>query len=840
MPLFAAGLKQALEFVVDAVPYGTADDGCPSVPLPPAIGVGISSCLNEGRLSSDGRPVDTSVFDVDALRAVEHAIARRGSVLVCPADPLAPVSALIAATVHVDAMVRGLLESGRPAGSKLRVGVVTADHHLRGFYRGLAVAGRPGGSSVPMRSVVPAATVGRTGMLNVIDRDDGRWSTVFVDSVEAARQLGELDLLIVDLPVNDANSLSGIGLPVVIVARDPSDPVALRMARHLPTFGYDWGVRAGIALETLETTAGAGAARLINRMDRRIRVVPVVAPQVCSDAGLFWNDIGSVLRLAGRSHLLRTVAGDAFALFHDLIGLAMPIDEFERSYGRPFASRVADLAQAAGIVARGELRDEWLPMVEAELSGVLSSLRRAERDGPAAAEGYTTKASVLPPLLAEALDKRQDVLVVTRTAVFARVYTQYLSQRWPQVRVASIGELATTRPADVAVLLGMAPTWARWVYRSGVGRELAVLAYTGHTPTSARSPGERSSADFDEAAVVIAAVNMQGAADQGISAPDQRARAWAALSSGCPEDGGYLHRRSGGNDSGLTVSSLAPPEVPPGLWDGGKWTADIEPNATSTSRSISGSGRAETAPGLRVTFTDGTWAWLHAHSFVWCWRAYSNQGIQVEARQLVAGDDLVLIDGDAHKTLLTKVLEVSSGIPELAVASAWVDYWRTALGRARALCGSYAALDRRLAVLGCRVQTQTVRLWCVGSTIGPEDSADIRRVGELLDDHVLLTRQPEISRAMRTLRHSHGRLQRRLASMVRSAGPAAANGRLRPDEVLDEASGLTAADIETAVIVVTVASVEVVDAVPRVLAGRRHDADEPPDLIHAVRDEEQQ
>src|SRR5205809_150118 len=107
--LVAAESEQALEFVVDAVPYGTADDGCPSVPLPPAVGAGFSSCLYEGRLKSDGRTVETSIFDVDALRAVEYAFARRGSVLICPADPLSPLAALIAATAHIDAMVRGLI-----------------------------------------------------------------------------------------------------------------------------------------------------------------------------------------------------------------------------------------------------------------------------------------------------------------------------------------------------------------------------------------------------------------------------------------------------------------------------------------------------------------------------------------------------------------------------------------------------------------------------------------------------------------------------------------------------------------------------------------------------------
>jgi hypothetical protein len=378
------------------------------------------------------------------------------------------------------------------------------------------------------------------------------------------------------------------------------------------------------------------------------------------------------------------------------------------------------------------------------------------------------------------------------------------------------------------------------VYRSGVGRELMVLAYTELPHPGVRGPRPASGGGFDEAAMVANAVAMQITAGLGLSAPTQRARAWAALRSGQPVEGGCTPSKPDVAATSVPMHVPRPPEVPPGLWDGGGWIARIEPDASSASGDASGADASEVAPGFRVVFTDGTWAWMHEHSLVWRWRRHSSRSDQVEARRLAVGDDLVFIDGEASKTLLAKVLEVSSEMPELAVASAWVDYWRAALARAHARCGSYAALARALAALGCRVQAQTVRLWCIGATIGPEDPEDVRRVGELLDDQVLTTRQADVWRAIRTLRHAHVRLLSRLASLARSVGPAAAHGHLPADEILDAASGLTAADIETAVVIVTIDRVERADAVPRILAGRRRDPNEPVDLIRTVPDEEQQ
>lgn len=294
------------------------------------------------------------------------------------------------------------------------------------------------------------------------------------------------------------------------------------------------------------------------------------------------------------------------------------------------------------------------------------------------------------------------------------------------------------------------------------------------------------------------------------------------------------------SDVDISFRSPTPPEVPPGLWDGAGWTVNIEPGSSPTGKDTSRPPVSRCAPGLQVNFTDGTWAWLRDDSLVWRWRRHSARTDQLEASRLAVGDDVVFIDGDAHKTLLAKVLEVASKVPELAVASVWVQQWRTALTHAHLAQGGYSAVARALAARGCRVQAQTVRLWCIGTTIGPDDQQDVRRLGELVGDPILQTRYDEVWQAMETLRHAHVRLGRRLAALTRSLGPAADAGSLPADEILDRASGLTAADVETAVVMATVARVEKVPAVPHILAGQRRTPDEPTDLIRTEMLEESQ
>ena len=272
-------------------------------------------------------------------------------------------------------------------------------------------------------------------------------------------------------------------------------------------------------------------------------------------------------------------------------------------------------------------------------------------------------------VLARHLDERREVMLVARTAQLARGYALYLAEdgRLRDVRVTSLGALPDERPADVAVLTGMAPSWARWVYRAGVALQVDILAYV---PESSPDPGE---VRFSEADVVRATVERMMRASQWAH-PDRKARAWAALTGErVPEQGPVIPPSA---SDFVPVRTLEPPDVPPGLWDGSRWLAPIEPTSTIAPGAFANDGgRDPDAPvaAVRVRFKDGRWALLEEQGTVTRFRpasGESDEGSPVSG--LRPGDQIVLLDGDCHKNLLSKVLEVAGDIPELAVAASWV------------------------------------------------------------------------------------------------------------------------------------------------------------------------
>ena len=752
---------------------GAGPGGPPALPVAPLSVPGLSTCLEESRLICDGAAVTGSLDVVDALRLAEHALDRQQSVLLCPPDPTAPLSALVAAAVHVSDIAEAYRSRHITAGSSRRLAVVTTDYRLRSLYRSIAVRDR-GRSAAPIRKVFPAAAVGAGGVVNILD-DAGRgWSTVFVRAVADLPRLGPLDLVVLDLPCEDAARAFSLTVPVVAVARDPADPAAVEMAARWPAFA--WEPDPPLC----------------------VQIAAVVSEPVSQNAGMFWGDLGAVVR-AGRSRLGAELAREAFSLFYDLLGAALPLPVLDRHTASPVAARLAGLRRAAGLAQGDELGDLYLPMVEAELSALADAVA-----------AHDTKTDALARLLAAAIDDRLDVLLLARTASLARAYREYLDTiGLGAVRTASLASVAAERPADVALLTGMAPKWGRWVYRAKVAAAVRVLAYTGDDR-------------FDEAALVAASARSQATMAAELSSADRRAKSWTHLSTGvAPQAYGAVGIV---RDPVVAADVPPPPEAPPGLWDQGRWTVDAEPQPWTRAgldRTVD-----RVVSGLRVAFDDGTWTVLADDDAVARWRPASEKVEHVLASSLHVGDRLVFLDEDAHKTLLAKVLEVADGVPELAAAGAWLSVWRQALRRGYRAAGGYTAFSRavnraRTADGRRALDAVTIRFWVTGHTLGPEDPDDVRRVGQVVDDAVLLTAHDQVYQAMRTLRGAHIRLGQRLADIARRLGPAATVGSLAADELLDERSGLTAADIETAVSLATVTTIDPIGDVPAVLTGRR-------------------
>jgi hypothetical protein len=233
--------------------------------------------------------------------------------------------------------------------------------------------------------------------------------------------------------------------------------------------------------------------------------------------------------------------------------------------------------------------------------------------------------------------------------------------------------------------------------------------------------------------------------------------------------------------------------------------------------------------GLRLTFDDGRWAIVDRDGTISRYNPGDRRAEQVsvvDARTVATGDFLVFLDGDARKDVLAKVLEVAKEIPHLAAPATWVEYWRASLRRAREHYKTYNALGETLRALGCRRETQTIRLWVVGTTIGPLDRLDVRRLGEALEDATLRDHHDLVYEGIDSFRNAHAQLMERVGALALRVGPAATSGALRSDEVIDERSGLTAADFQDCIELLQVCSISAIGLVPMSVVGRLHEAEE--------------
>jgi len=527
---------------------------------------------------------------------------------------------------------------------------------------------------------------------------------------------------------------------------------------------------------------------------------------VCENAALFWSDVGALHRAARGSYLANQLTREAHELFYDLLHLAVPTTFFEEQTGTSFRARVRDLNHEEFRV-QGELREIHIPKVHFEL-----------RDLHAALGERSPKTEALLRVLREQVDKLRTVMLVARNANLARIYRAYLASiaGFHDIRVTSLSEVGEEFPADVAILTGLAPAWARHIYSSGIATEILVLSYSADAGLVVSDP-------FVETEYVGRAVAYQRKYAAWLARPAQKARCWKALSD---EDLGIA------DDEPLppkvdpkqidVVQLPQPPDVPPGLWEidmswleRGEGERDSHAGTASVDRNVP-------VEGIRLTFEDGRWVILDRDGTVTRFK-FQQADPGVEVAQLKPGDEVVFLDGNAQKDMLAKVLEVAKEIPQLATAATWVEYWRDALRRAKQRFKTYEFLADRLRARGCQRESQTIRLWVIGKTIGPSDPADVRRVGAAIDDAPLRDHHDVVYAGIEAFRGAHAQLMQRIGALALRVGPGASLGSIDADQVIDERSGLTAADFQGSVEILRIRSIAPQGLVPLSVVGRLHE-----------------
>jgi hypothetical protein len=201
------------------------------------------------------------------------------------------------------------------------------------------------------------------------------------------------------------------------------------------------------------------------------------------------------------------------------------------------------------------------------------------------------------------VDRGRTVILVARNANLARVHRAYLAKlpELTTIRVASLAEIGEEMPADVAVLTGLAPAWARHIYSSGIAGEVLVLSYSPEGGLVVSDP-------FIETEHVKRAIAYQRQYSSWLARPAQKARCWKALSG---EDLGIVDDQPMPpkvDSKHVEVAALAqPPDVPPGLWEIDMSWLERPEGERGGYIPTSAGDRNVSVHGVRLTFDDGRW-----------------------------------------------------------------------------------------------------------------------------------------------------------------------------------------------------------------------------------------
>lgn len=762
----------------------------------------LAACAENGLLRLKGARLATTKVDVTALRLVEWAMAKGRTIAMLMPDPYHLLVPLTAGAVHVLRMIelREQLEGGAPR-SDLRIGVVTRSYRPRHAYRAL---GLPYASLVDS---VPAAQRLATGEVAVLGSAGRQWGTVFVRRPSELEGIGRLDLVVVELPIYEWDALDRIAAPKIVIGHDPTDVGLLGLVHRAPMFS--WSPADLARLSPLAQCDGVGAqvAARLEVAAHGVKLTPVAVRHqaVCEQASQFWNDAGPLQRAAKGSYLAGELAEEAMGLFYDLMHLAVSVEEYERVTGTRIAARLRAMRHEE-FQAKGDLGDTYLPVVHLELSDLAKAL------GP-----VPPKAAALDALLREELERKRVVLLVARTAELVRVYEAHYRRyvESGRLRVASLSSAGEQKPADVAVLTGIPPAWARFVYGTGLAPEVKILTYATERSLAAIHDG------FVEADRVATSADFHRERAAWLGADAVRAKSWNMLSGDAvpvPESAAVIWPEP------VVLVDAPAPDLPPDLWSGVGVLAEpqeIDLDLAAIEAAASGGPRPQFASAIRVTFEDSTWVLLDSGSTV---TRYDSVTLRAKAgfdvMKIAPGEEIVFLDDDARKDVLTKVIEVAGQVPHLAVAATWANYWRKALLRGKQLFGTYTAFAEELWRAGCERQVQSVRFWVVGDVIGPRDEEDIRRVGEVIKDVVLRDHWQDVAKGVAAFRKAHTELTKRVGTLAIRYGAGAATGGLRRDELIDERTGFTAGDFSDCVEIRRVRSVTPQGVVPVSMLGR--------------------
>ena len=749
-------------------------------------------------LTLGGLRISLSVFDRAVMALAEQAQRTAASFVVVHPDPYAPTAVYTELAAHIFRM--GTTEGNR---TDLRVALVSRNNRLRTVHRRIRLS-----QLGPMEAIVPTETVTRAGSLYRYGDSTIPGSTVFIEDMRDLGQLGDVGLIIVDAPCAHLATALEFGCPVIYVVRDPSDRSIASLASKLPTFAWSSDDVANTMTPMLLEGPELAHSRL--RLEQKaagieLEIIPIRSYSIADWSAQIWADFPQIISATPHSAAARDLVQLAFRRYYELLHLVVPTRMFQRRFGS-FESRARAIASASRLVA-GEAGEFYLPCLASELGDFASAIG-SESPKVGALE------RCVRALAAQSATDRTYVAAPTVDA--AALVEEWLEERLGDDRptVVPLSALPRLAPVEHLILTGLPPTWARSVLSSGIAHHIYVLAYE-------REQEANHAAMPSEAALVNRLISAGRAYENWMAREPAKIRCWAkivgeqALIDDPQPNPPQVESPDLASESERVVTSL--------------WASITDP--TDILHYRAGGSHEEGSPGsvlsnaIRVELFDGRWMLLAPNSWVTKLTGVSADA-GIEADRLRVGDTLVIIDEDPRKALLDKVIEVGASVPEYEVVADFVQAWRNALRSGYQQFGTYVQFRDELERRGTTVTRQAIRNWVTGKSIGPQDRADVRRVGEVVGDGILVRKHTLICNAITKLRGIHVKLGVRLAAFARQDGVAGALGVRESDELVDELSGLTVGDFRSCVEFVKISRIEPFGEVPIEMIGRLRKGDE--------------
>jgi hypothetical protein len=174
-------------------------------------------------------------------------------------------------------------------------------------------------------------------------------------------------------------------------------------------------------------------------------------------------------------------------------------------------------------------------------------------------------------------------------------------------------------------------------------------------------------------------------------------------------------------------------------------------------------------------------------------------------KSLQPGDRVILVERGVRDTLFDLLTDKLERLPEFGAVVTLVRQWqeRAVLGFQRS-GQTYGQLLDGMRGLGSGVTTAAAISHWIGRRVeGPHDPQDIRRLGQILGDEVLVRDWEAIGKALGMLRAHRRKVGRMLAAVIRGL----AWEEMEEDGYFDRRLGLHISDLAAALSVHTVAAI---------------------------------